>query len=455
MENDKKGCCEDAEYEKPIKNNPNISEDCGCGYKDIKIDKIVENDLKEDDGCGCGEGNTDASEEDTGCGCGAGAIDFPDLSHIENPEKPKVTADDEFIQKLEDYAHSLGISSIGYTQITPDLLIQNKFIQYPNTIVLTMEMGNDIIETPPGDEAKDLNDTAYIRLGILTTKLSDYLRENGYGTEIAHPYGGLVNFSPLAQKAGLGYIGKNGLLITPELGPRVKISAIFVSIANLPVKDENEHSWIPEYCEKCGKCVKACPENALIEKETCCGGTEIKLIQKNCIGCSQGCTYCIEGCPFDEKGYTHVKNKFDKMNVKLKENQNKKFNLELWDNWAKENTSLSAGLADGAIIAISMAQNDGKIVLLEKENNDLKVSIKDLKDLKELEHSGADLVFIMDETAMTEILNDNTSLKFIELLSSGKIWVYALKSELQLIDMGYTAFLSRLGIRLGGGCCCG
>ncbi len=30
----------------------------------------------------------------------------------------------------------------------------------------------------------------------------------GYATEIAHPYGGLVNFSPLAQKAGLGYIGK-------------------------------------------------------------------------------------------------------------------------------------------------------------------------------------------------------------------------------------------------------
>ena len=46
---------------------------------------------------------------------------------------------------------------------------------------------------------KDLNDTAYVKLGILTTKLSDYLRKNGFATEIAHPYGGLVNFSALGQ----------------------------------------------------------------------------------------------------------------------------------------------------------------------------------------------------------------------------------------------------------------
>ncbi len=56
---------------------------------------------------------------------------------------------------------------------------------------------------------------------------------------------------------------------------------------------------------------------------------------------------------------------------------------------------------------------------------------------------------------MAGILKDATSIKFIELLSSGKIQIYALISELQLMDKGYTAFLSRLGFRLGGGGCCG
>jgi epoxyqueuosine reductase QueG len=435
-----------------------------CGCEDTKMDKKVEEKLKEDEcGCGCEEENIEAPEEDAGCGCGSetkanedsgcgcGAIDYPDLSRVENPDKPKIIADEEFMQKFEDYAHSLGIKSIGYTLLTHDLLIKDKFIQYPNTIVLTMEMDEKIIKTAPGDEAKDLNDTAYVKLGILTTKLSDYLREKGYATEIAHPYGGLVAFSPLAQSADLGYIGNSGLLITPELGPRQKISAIFTSIANLPMKEENEYAWIPKYCDKCGKCIKACPEKALIEKETCCGGTEIELIQKSCIGCSQGCTYCIESCPFEEKGYEHVKNKFDKMNAKLKEKQAKKFKVELWDKWAKQNSDLFNELAAGATIAISMAENKEKLIFLEKENDDLNVAIK---SPKELEDSEPDLLFVITEKDIVELLK-GSSVTFIDLLSSGRIGIYGLKSESQLIDKGYNAFLYRLGLNFGGGGCCG
>ena len=339
--------------------------------------------------------------------------------------------------------------------MTPDLMIKDKFIQYPFTIVLTVEMGMDIIETAPGTDAQDLNNTAYVKTAILTTKLSDYLRKNGYATEVAHPEGGIVSFSALGQKAGLGYRGKNNLLITPELGPRVKVAAIFVSIANLPVKEDNEHEWIPEYCDKCNKCVKACPYEALIEKETCCGDKEVELVKKNCIGCSQGCTYCIEGCPFYVKGYKHVKNKFDKMNAKLKEKQDKKFKVDIWDNWARQNSALFDDLTDGSTIAVSMTENKEKLVLLEKKNNSLKTNIKDLKSLQKLENPVADLLFILDEKDIAQILKDDTSSKFIDLLSSGKIEVYGLVDQAQLVDKGYVAFLNNLGLSIGGGSCCG
>jgi ferredoxin len=287
------GCIEDTQNtEKPEKDNT-----CGCGSKTIKISSV------------------NKSEEDSSCGCGS--TDYPDESHIKNPETPRTTATENFINDFENYTHSIGIKDIGYARITPDLLIRDKFIQYPNTIVLSMEMDNAILETPPGIEAKKLNDSAYKKLGDISYKLSDYLRENGYATEVAHPYGGVVKFSQLGQKAGLGWIGQSGLLISPELGPRQKISAIFVSIVNLPTNDHNEHSWITDYCEKCGKCIKACPEKALIEKETCCGEKETEFIQELCIGCNQGCTSCIEECPFNQKDYTHIKNRFDKINSKL------------------------------------------------------------------------------------------------------------------------------------------
>ncbi|MEN4006609.1 MAG: 4Fe-4S binding protein [Methanobacteriaceae archaeon] len=135
---------------------------------------------------------------------------------------------------------------------------------------------------------------------------------------MAHPFEGVVNYSLLGQYANLGYIGKSNLLITPELGPRLKISAIFVSIANLPIKEDNKHSWIPEYCDKCSKCAKKCPEKALIQIEGRDGDKEIEFVQELCIGCSQGCAYCIKLCPFDQKGYNHIKNRFDKMNARLK-----------------------------------------------------------------------------------------------------------------------------------------
>lgn len=436
MENNQKGCCEGTEYEKEqVKDNISKERDSCCGSE--------ENDRIE------------PVEEEAGWGCGCGASEYVDVdqSLIDNPSKPKVIASDDFIKEFEKYARSLGIKAIGYTQITHDLLIEDKFIQYPNTIVLTMEMSKKLIETAPGPETLEMNNAAYEKLGNLTYKLSDFLRKKGYATQVAHPFGSLVNFTPLAQRAGIGYIGKNGLLITPESGPGQKISSIFVSIANLPVKEENEHSWIPEYCEKCGKCIKACPEKALIEKETCCGGKEIGFKQNLCIGCSQGCTYCIEKCPFEEKGYVHVKNKLDKMNARLKEKQDEKFKTELWNNWAKQNNHMFTDLADGAIIALSMRENNERIILLKKEHG-LKVSIEEPKHFNELENM-ADLLFIITEKDIAGILRDPAPAKFMDLINSGKIQIYGLISQSQLVEKGYNVFLYRLGLKLGEGCGCG
>jgi ferredoxin len=271
--------------------------------------------------CGCEAETVDESienvpEENNKCGCGAESIDE---SHIVNPSKPKIIVEEDYIEKFENYAHSIGIKSIGYTQVPCELINTGNSIMYPNAIVLTMEMDKKIIDTAPGQESQKLNDSAYEELGKKTYMLSDYLRENGFATQAAHPYDSLVKFSPLAQKASLGGIGKSGLLITPELGPRQKISAIFVNIENLPIKKDDEHSWIEDYCDKCGKCIQACPEKAMIEKKYPNKPNETEFNAKLCIGCSDGCTYCIEECPFDQKEYTHIKNRFDKMNAKLME----------------------------------------------------------------------------------------------------------------------------------------
>lgn len=59
-----------------------------------------------------------------------------------------------------------------------------------------------------------------------------------------------------ANLAGLGWIGKSCLLITPEYGPRVRLSTVLTD-ADIIVG-----SPIPNRCGNCRECVDACPPKA-------------------------------------------------------------------------------------------------------------------------------------------------------------------------------------------------
>jgi epoxyqueuosine reductase len=62
----------------------------------------------------------------------------------------------------------------------------------------------------------------------------------------------------VAQRAGLGFIGRNGLLITEEYGSFVYLGEIVTNIA-FEVDEP-----VPFGCGDCTRCVKACPTKALL-----------------------------------------------------------------------------------------------------------------------------------------------------------------------------------------------
>ncbi len=61
-----------------------------------------------------------------------------------------------------------------------------------------------------------------------------------------------------AVKAGLGWIGKNGLLINKELG-----SFLFIGELIVDIELEYDEPFIGENCGSCTKCIEACPTSAL------------------------------------------------------------------------------------------------------------------------------------------------------------------------------------------------
>ncbi|AHF06034.1 epoxyqueuosine reductase [Desulfitobacterium metallireducens] len=69
----------------------------------------------------------------------------------------------------------------------------------------------------------------------------------------------LFSFKFACVNAGLGWIGKNDILVTEEYGPRVRLSAILINY-DLPIGCPIDKSKCPPICNVC---VNACPHNAL------------------------------------------------------------------------------------------------------------------------------------------------------------------------------------------------
>ena len=113
----------------------------------------------------------------------------------------------------------------------------------------------------------------------------------------------------MAAEAGLGYIGKNSLLITPEFGSICLIAGMilppFVPLPDIPEKKQTAS------CGNCTLCSSACPTGALSDKgfnrEKCLQNwtsdkrilpDEIKEKWGNRI---YGCTICQDVCPKNRK----------------------------------------------------------------------------------------------------------------------------------------------------------
>jgi len=111
----------------------------------------------------------------------------------------------------------------------------------------------------------------------------------------------------LAQRAGLGFIGRNHMLINPELGGQILLGEL---LTTLPLEADAPLSENP--CVDCGRCIAACPTGALgadgtLDARKCLSYLTIEeqgdipdAFAAHLGGCLFGCDRCLLACPFEK-----------------------------------------------------------------------------------------------------------------------------------------------------------
>ncbi len=201
-------------------------------------------------------------------------IDFlGTLIQAPEPDQEKHSSDPKKNSRfISEWMKKTGAHSIGFTSLKDYHLYSFKgrgprageVIQniHENAIAITVEMDQKMMQSAPLGTSVMESSEQYLGSGVLALKLAAFIKEMGYEAT-AHIDGNYELICPLvAVDAGLGVIGRMGLLMTPDLGPRVRISVVTTSMPVIQSLSKPDRTTL-HFCDLCKKCADNCPVAAI------------------------------------------------------------------------------------------------------------------------------------------------------------------------------------------------
>lgn len=235
-------------------------------------------------------------------------------------------------ERVANLILELGGSFVGFSNVFETLPEQLE--EYPNAVSFGVRLSDAIIDEI-GDKPTFTYFNHYRSVNALIDQIGLrimlFIQENGYKAytiaasqsipNAPEPYSGVFPHKTGAVASGQGWIGKNGLFIHKNYGPRVRLGTVLTNMklegtvlhyikGTVPHYDSSEKIIdMKSICFSCNKCVEACPAMALTGKEWHKGIKREEIfdaracseyMNKNFkhIGRGSVCGICIKVCPY-------------------------------------------------------------------------------------------------------------------------------------------------------------
>ena len=139
----------------------------------------------------------------------------------------------------------------------------DRIVSGAQSIVVGARRYGDVIPDAPTDQpygraARYAHVDHYEDLRAGLNVLAERLRDDGYEATVVIDSNALVD-RPAAVRAGLGWLGKNSLLLLPKEGSWFVIGNV---VTNAPLPPDGESGGT---CGTCNRCLDGCPTGSLIE----------------------------------------------------------------------------------------------------------------------------------------------------------------------------------------------
>jgi epoxyqueuosine reductase len=221
---------------------------------------------------------------------------------------------------IKKMAFKFGMSIVGITKMDPNFVFKNTMRGMPewdesipkhwkNVIVFGTPMNWDPMYAAIGYSTSY---DGYFRAKNAAGLMAAYLGELGYAARPQWPGSDYeIIVPPLAIQAGMGEAARNGILLTPELGPNIRLAAVITDLdleADKPINTKVQH-----FCEECKICADSCPSGSISHADkpdaVVRGYRKFAFNQDGCwklwrqgpTETGMGCRVCIAVCPYTRK----------------------------------------------------------------------------------------------------------------------------------------------------------